>query len=279
MLSYQHAYHAGNHADVLKHAVLALALRALQRKQTPIRVLDGWAGAGRYDLAGPEARRNREHETGIVRVLAVHTLPAQLDPYIGVVRGANRGARLRFYPGSPCIARDLLRPGDHLVLMELHPRAFGALRRQFARDPQVHLHRRDAFEGIPALVPPPERRGLVLIDPSYEVRDHFGRVVELLQASHRRWPTGCYAIWYPLIRDRKAERLPAAVAGAGIRRIYRVELQVESDLFSGLRGSGLFLVNPPFGLDTQLRSLLPWLWERLAVGGRGGYLTQWLVPE
>ena len=279
MLSYQHEYHAGNHADVLKHAVLALALRALQRKDKPLRVLDGWAGAGRYDLASREARRNAEHENGIARLLAAKTVPPELDPYLAAVRAANPEAKLRYYPGSPRIARNLLRPGDHLVLMELHPRAFGALRRNFAGDRQVHVHRRDAFEGIPALVPPPERRGLVLIDPSYEVREDFRRVVELLQASHQRWPGGCYVVWYPWIRDRQAERFPAAVAAAGIRRIYRVELQVESGLFDGMRGSGLLIVNPPHGLETQLRSLLPWLWETLAVSGGGGCLAEWLVLE
>lgn len=279
MLSYQHEYHAGNHADVLKHAVLALALRGLQRKDKPLRVLDGWAGAGLYDLGSREARKNAEHEVGIGRVMSSASAPPEIEPYLAVVRACNPGSRLRRYPGSPQLARELLRPADQLVLMELHPRALGALRRTFAREPRVHIHERDAFEGILALVPPPERRGLVLIDPSYEVKQDFRNVVALLQAAHQRWPAGCYLTWYPLIRDRAAARFPAAVAELGIRRIYRAELQVEGEMFDGMRGSGMMIVNPPFGLDGQLRSLLPWLWETLSVSRRGGCIAEWLVPE
>jgi 23S rRNA (adenine2030-N6)-methyltransferase len=279
MLSYQHEYHAGNHADVLKHVTLTLALQALQRKDSPLRALDGWAGSGLYDLTGREARFNAEHETGIGRLLAAKSTPPALESYLRLVRASNRGERLRYYPGSPRIARGLLRPADHLVLMELHPRAVGALRRNFAADRQVHIHRRDAFEGVPALLPPPERRGLVLVDPSYELKEDFQRVVTVLQASHRRWPRGCYLIWYPLIRDRAAERFAGSVAATTIRRILRIELQVQSNLFTGMRGSGLLIVNPPFGLEKQLRALLPWLWETLAVDGRGGFAAAWLVPE
>jgi 23S rRNA (adenine2030-N6)-methyltransferase len=279
MLSYQHEYHAGNHADVLKHAIVALALRGLQRKDKPLRVLDGWAGAGRYDLGSREARRHAEHQAGIGRVMSATAPPAELDPYLAVVRACNPGSRLRRYPGSPQLARKLLRPGDQLELMELHPRAIGMLRRNFAGDPQVHVHERDAFEGLPALVPPPERRGLVFIDPSYEVKEDFRNVIALLQTCHRRWPGGCYLIWYPLIRDRGAARFPGAIAEAGIRRIYRAELQVERDIFDGMRGSGMMIVNPPFGLDGQLRALLPWLWQTLAVSQRGGCIGEWLVPE
>jgi 23S rRNA (adenine2030-N6)-methyltransferase len=279
MLSYQHEYHAGNHADVLKHAVLALTLRGLQRKDKPLRVIDGWAGAGQFDLGSREARKNAEHEAGIGRVMSAATPPPGLDPYLAVVRASNPGSRLRRYPGSPKLVRELLRPADQLVLMDLHPRALGALRRNFARDSQVHIHERNAFEGIPALVPPPERRGLVLIDPSYEVKEDFRNVVSLLQAAHGRWPGGCYLIWYPLIQDRAAARFPAAIAGCGIRRIFRAELRIEGELFEGMRGSGMLIVNPPYGLDAQLRTLLPWLWQTLAVAGRGGRIAQWLVPE
>lgn len=279
MLSYQHDYHAGNHADVLKHAALALVIRALQRKETPIRVLDAHAGSGTYDLGSAEARRNAEHEAGIARVLAAPSPPAALAPYLEVVRAANPGGRLRRYPGSPRIARQLLRAGDHLALMELHPRALGALRREFARDDQVHVHGRDCFEGLPALVPPPERRGVALVDPSYEVKDDFARVAELVTACHGKWPGGVYMAWYPLIRNRHAERFPARMAATGLRRVYGVSLQVEADSFDGMRGSGIVIVNPPWGTTDGLADLLPWLWETLAPDGRGGWQAGWLVPE
>lgn len=279
MLSYQHEYHAGNHADVLKHAVLALVIRALQRKEAPIRVFDCHAGSGSYDLAGPEARRNAEHEGGVARVLAAAHPPAAIEPYLEAVRAANPGGRLRRYPGSPRIARHFLRPGDHLVLMELHPRALAALRATLGRDAQVHVHGRDCFEGLPALVPPPERRGVVLVDPSYELKEDFARVAGLLATCHRRWPGGVYLLWYPLLRDRHAERFPARVAATGIRRIWRLELQVEVDAFDGMRGSGLLVVNPPFGTPEALAVLQPWLHEALAVRGQGQWQSGWLVPE
>lgn len=279
MLSYQHEYHAGNHADVLKHAALALVIRALQRKDAPIRVFDAHAGSGLYDLRSREARKNAEHEAGIAQVLSAAAPPAELGPYLDAVRACNTGTALRRYPGSPWIARHLLRPADQLVLMELHPRSLGGLRKVFGRDAQVHIHARDCFEGLPALVPPPERRGLALIDPSYEVKEDFARVAELLAACHGRWPGGVYMIWYPLIRDRAAERFPNRIAATGIRRIYRLLLQVEADSFTGMRGSGLMIVNLPFGLEERFDELLPWLRQTLAGPGRGEWQAGWLVPE
>jgi 23S rRNA (adenine2030-N6)-methyltransferase len=163
--------------------------------------------------------------------------------------------------------------------MELHPRAVAGLRRALGGDRQVHIHERDCFEGLPALVPPPERRGVAFVDPSYEVKDDFGRVVELLGTCHSRWPTGTYMIWYPLIRDRHAERFPGKVAATGIRRIYRLVLQVEADGFTGMRGSGLLIVNLPFGLEEKFEALMPWLRETLAVPGAGEWQAGWLVPE
>ncbi len=279
MLSYQHEYHAGNHADVLKHAVLTLVIRALQRKPGAIRVLDGHAGSGAYDLGSREARRNAEHQQGIARLLDTAAPPGELNDYLGVVRAMNRGGALRFYPGSPALARALLRPGDHLELLELHPRAVAALRRRFGGDRQVHIHERDCFEGLPALCPPPERRGVVLIDPSYEVKDDLRRVAGLLAACHHRWPAGVYMVWYPLLAERAAQRFPEKIAATGIRRIYRAELRVQADGFAGLRGSGMLVVNLPFGLETSIASLLPWLAERLAIAGPGRSLAHWLVPE
>jgi 23S rRNA (adenine2030-N6)-methyltransferase len=279
MLSYQHEYHAGNHADVLKHAVLALMIQALQRKEAPLRVIDAYAGSGVYDLGSPEAGKNREYETGISRILAAASPPDELAPYLGAV-GAGP---LTIYPGSPQIARHLLRPQDHLELFEMHPRALVALRESFSGEPRVHIHDRDAFEGLPALLPPPERRGVVLIDPSYEVKDDFARVVDLLRHVYRRWPGGTYLAWYPLIAHPDARQFPARVAASGIRRIFRAELRVAADDDQagrgGLRGSGLLIVNLPFGLQARLEVLLPWLCKTLAVGPGGDWQAAWLVPE
>lgn len=280
MLSYQHEYHCGNHADVLKHAVLALCLAALIRKDKPLRVLDAHAGAGIYDLRSPAARKNAEFAHGIARVLAAPHAPATLEPYLSAVRALNPAkGRLHRYPGSPELARWLLRSDDQLELIELHPQAVAVLRRQLGRDPRAHIHQRDSFEGLPALLPPPERRGLVLIDPSYEVKDEFPRVVELLKTCHRRWPTGVYLAWYPLIRHPQSERFAAKVRATGIRRIFQAELQVDVDATPGLRGSGVLIINPPFGVAEELQQVMPWLWEVLAVDRRGHWCAEWLVGE
>lgn len=280
MLSYQHDYHAGNHADVLKHSVLALVIRALQRKETPLRVLDSHAGSGVYDLRSHEARKNAEFAGGIGRLLAASNPPLELHGYLQAVRalnGTGGGKELHLYPGSPQVARHLLRPLDHLELLELHPGALARLHRNFGRDNRVHIHDRDAFEGLPALLPPAERRGIVLVDSAYEVKADFTGIVELLNACHRRWATGIYLVWYPLIRHPLAERFTAKVRASGISKILKAELQVEAGGFDGMRGSGLCIVNPPYGLDQKLNVLLPYLWEALKNDARSGWQVEWLT--
>lgn len=280
MLSYQHEYHAGNHADVLKHAVLVLCLESLLRKDKSLRVYDAHAGSGIYDLRGAEARKTAEADSGIVRLCAAAGPPPALDGYLGAVRACNRGSDvLRRYPGSPALIRHLLRPADHLVLLERHPRALALLRHNFTLDPQVHLHARDCHEGLPGLLPPPERRGLVLLDPSYEMRGEFGHTAGLLQDCHRRFAGGVYLLWYPLLRQAPAARLVRRVAASGMRPVLRAELRVEDASHAGLHGSGVLVVNPPYGLDVTLRTLVPWLWRTLAPEGRGGWAAEWLVPE
>jgi 23S rRNA (adenine2030-N6)-methyltransferase len=213
-------------------------------------------------------------------VISATSPPLELEPYLAAVRALNpEPDALGRYPGSPQIARHLLRPQDHLELLELHPQALARLRRSFGHEPRVHVHERDSYEGLPGLVPPPERRGLVLIDPSYEVRQELRAVVDTVSAGHARWPGGIWLIWYPLLRDPQTARLPAKLAASGIRRIFRTELEVESAGYMGLRGSGLLIINPPYGLDTALANLLPWLWEQLANDGRGGWMAEWLVGE
>jgi len=279
MLSYQHDYHAGNHADVLKHCVLALIIRALQRKDTPLRVLDVHAGSGIYDLRSGEARKNAEFAGGIERVLAASMPPAEVRDYVDAVRTLNGpGKDPHLYPGSPQVARHLLRPQDHLELLELHPAALARLHRHFGRDPRVHIHDRNAFEGLPALVPPKEKRGAVLVDSAYEVKEDFTAIVELLKNCHHRWTGGVFMVWYPLIRHPLAERFVAKVRATGIPGILHAELRVEAEGFNGMRGSGLCIVNAPFGLDQKLNVLLPWLWATLKNDDRSGWKVEWLTP-
>lgn len=275
MLSYQHDYHAGNHADVLKHSVLALLVRALQRKPKPLRVLDTHAGSGRYDLASPEARRGREFEQGIARVLGERPVPPELAPYVEIVESLNEGG-LHTYPGSPEIARALLREIDHLELFELHPRAHAALDSAYRSDRRVHVHRRDGFEGVLGAAPPPERRGVVLIDPSYETRHDFARALDVVRALHRRWANGVIAVWYPILRSADARAFARRLGELELPSLYRVELEVEPSSL-GLRGSGVVISNLPYGVDAELETLLPWLHRRLGVDGAGGFKADWLT--
>jgi 23S rRNA (adenine2030-N6)-methyltransferase len=278
VFSYQHDYHAGNHADVLKHIVLTLLIEALQRKPTPLRVIDTHAGSGTYDLASAMAQHGREFEQGVARVLDVVPTPPELARFVEAVKSLNEDGALRFYPGSPQMARMLLRPNDHLELFELHPQACNALTALFARDRQTHVHRRDAFEGLTAALPPPERRGIVLIDPSYETADEFGQVLAAMQRAHRRWPSGVYVVWFPLLAKAAGAKFIERLEALPLPRLFQVELEVAPGA-TGLRGSGLVIANLPFAVDAQLRTLLPWLHRHLAPHGAGGWRARWLRAE
>lgn len=275
MLSYQHEYHVGNHADVLKHAVLAIVVRALQRKPTPLRVIDCHAGAGVYDLTSPLTQRGREFESGVGRLFGARDAPASLAPYLDALARLNPNGRLIRYPGSAQLALSLLRPADQLELFELHPQALAALRRSFAGCRQVHIHKRDALEGLVAVVPPKERRGVALLDSAYEDKDDYRRVPVALAAAARRWGHGVYLVWYPLIRQSGTARLLGDLADLGLPRSYRVELMLAPSA-AGLRGSGLVIVNLPHGVDAELAALLPWLNGKLADGTASTWHAGWL---
>jgi len=278
MLSYRHEYHAGNHADVVKHAVLALLIDALQRKPAPIRVIDSHAGAGVYDLTSREAQQHREFAQGIARIIDARPVPPELSRYVAAIEALNGGDVPLKYPGSPQLARMLLRAGDHLELFELHPRAFASLEATFRRNRQVHVHHRDAFEGVPAVVPPPERRGLVLIDPAYERREEFDGVLRMLPVLLDRWPNGVYAVWYPLLGKPEARAFVRQLRALEIPRAFQVELQVAPAASFGLYGSGLVIANLPYGLDAQLKTLMPWLHRHLAPEGVGSWQARHLAP-
>lgn len=285
-MNYRHAYHAGNFADVVKHAVVALAVERLKVKEGPFCVIDTHAGVGRYDLAATAARKTGEFEGGIARlwIRDPASLPAELAPYLGVVGALNHGAAdsksLRWYPGSPQLVRSLLRPQDRLVAVELHPEDAAILSRFFARDRQVTVREGDGYTALKALLPPKERRGLVLIDPPFEERDEFARVVQGLREANRRWASGHYVIWYP-VKDRPpVAAFHEAVKATGITRILVVELVLRAaDDAARLNGAGLLLVNPLWPLEEKLKTLMPALAEILGAGPGGGIRVEWLVPE
>ncbi len=267
-MNYRHAYHAGSFADVLKHAVLALVVGHLRRKEAPFVVLDTHAGIGAYDLAGIEAGKTGEWQQGIGRVLAAATPPPALAPYLDAVRGLNPDGGLRWYPGSPVLARALLRLHDRLALVELHPEDHAGLRRRFAGDRAVGIHHMDGYVALKALLPPPERRGCVLIDPPFEAKDEGARLCRGLAEALRRWPTGTILVWYPIKARSVVDRLHADIAMLAPPPTLVAELLLRSadDPFR-LNGSGMLVVNPPWQLDQALAELLPWLTDVLAPEG------------
>lgn len=282
-MNYRHAYHAGNFADVVKHAVLTLVIEYLKQKPAPFRVIDTHAGIGSYDLAGEQAQKTGEWRDGIGRVLTAD-LPAPaakiLAPYLDIVRALNPGGLLTRYPGSPLIARALLRPADKLILNELHPEDVGALRRLFAHDAQVKVMELDAFTALKALLPPPERRGLVLVDPAFEQPGELTRLVHGLKDAIRRFATGTFLLWYPIKQRRAIEAFHRQIADLGLAKVMAIELTVRAEAVeTQLNGAGLIAVNPPFTLEGQLHRLLPELARLLAQGAGGGYRLLPLGPS
>lgn len=278
-MNYRHIFHAGNPADVMKHAVMALILEHLRVKPAPFCVLDTHAGIGRYDLTSEAAQKTLEYEDGIGRLFGAPSPHPTLKPYLDAVAAVNPDGALRAYPGSPRIARASLRPQDRLVLGELHPDDARALRREFRDDPQVAVHEIDAYVALKAHLPPKEKRGLVLIDPPFEQPDEFARMAEGLAAAHRRWPTGIYALWYPIKERAAVWRFQEAVEKTGIGKILLAELTWHpEDTHLRLNGSGLLIVNPPWRLDETLKETLNALHAVLPTTG-GGASVSWLAPE
>lgn len=276
-MNYRHAYHAGNFADVHKHAVLTLLMAHLRKKETPFHVLDTHAGIGRYDLGGVEAGKTAEFEGGIARLLAHGAGHPLLETYLRLVRAENGEGSLRFYPGSPCLVRALLRGDDRMTLIELHPEDAGTVRALFQRDRQVTIREEDAYRALKACLPPKERRGLVLIDPPYEVKDEFQRIVRGLGEALKRWPTGIYALWYPIKSPAEVARFTDELVNFG-KPCLTAELMLKEPADeTKLNGSGMALINPPWQLDEQLGTLLPLLHE--ALGCQGGTDLRWLVPS
>ena len=268
MLSYRHAFHAGNHADVLKHFVLVCLMRYLAKKDKPFWVIDTHAGAGAYGLDAGYAAQNAEWAAGIARLWERADLPPDLAGYVALVRGMNPEGRLTFYPGSPYLAWKLLRPDDRLRLFELHPTDVDLLGKTFREaGKQVIVTQGDGFAGLKSLLPPASRRALVLMDPSYEDKRDYGRVVESLKDSLKRFATGTYALWYPMLPRPEAMRLPERLRALPVEWL-DVSLQVAKPTRDGfgMHGSGLFIVNPPWTLKETLSTCLPVLKGALAQG-------------
>jgi 23S rRNA (adenine2030-N6)-methyltransferase len=281
-MNYRHAFHAGNFADVAKHATLTRVLVHLKEKPAAFRVIDTHAGAGVYDLGGTEASRTGEWRGGIGKLRTAHLEAAArelLAPYLDAVASFNAGEALTVYPGSPALVRHLMREQDRLAACELEPQAAAALQSLMRRDRRVKVVAIDGYVALNAYVPPKERRGVVLIDPPFEEPDEFRRLADALAAAHRKWPTGIYLLWYPLKDVRETAGFARRLAALGIPRILRAELTTAGANTSRLAGTGLVMVNPPWRLETELKTLLPALARVLAESGQGAVRLDWLAGE
>jgi 23S rRNA (adenine2030-N6)-methyltransferase len=282
-MNYRHAFHAGNFADVLKHAVLVRVLVHLRTKPAAFRVIDTHAGAGLYDLTAPKASRSPEWRGGIERLLAASLGTAArglLAPYLDIVASRNPGGQLRSYPGSPAIVQALLRSQDRLIACETEPHAAAALARNLAADRRSKAVAIDGWTALNAFVPPKERRGLVLIDPPYEDAGEFPRLAQALEAAHRKWADGSYLVWYPIKDREEPDALARRLRRAGIGKVLRIELSVAAPSETGrLAACGLIAINPPWTLADELTILLPELTRVLSEDGTGWSRVDWLAGE
>ena len=278
-MNYRHAFHAGNHADVFKHATLLRLAALLARKETPFAYRDSHSGVGRYDLAGDQASRTDEWREGIGRLWALESAPAAFVGYREAVAALNPDGALRYYPGSPELMRQALRTQDRLLLNELHPEDGRLLKENMARDRRVAVHQKDGWLLPRALLPVPERRALLLIDPPFEKADELERCVKAVAEAIGRMRQTVIMLWYPIKDRRQLRRFHAGLQASGAPKLLNVELLIRAaDDPTRLNGSGLAIVNPPWGLEEELRDLLPWLAEHLAQG-EGSWRLDWLIAE
>jgi 23S rRNA (adenine2030-N6)-methyltransferase len=284
MFSYRHGFHAGNHADVLKHTVLVQLIEHLLKKDKPFWVVDTHAGGGLYDLQSNYATKSGEADTGVRTLWPLRdeaTTPDAVRAYLAEVARVNHGGELRWYPGSPQIAAQMLREGDHLRLYELHPTEIKLLEEHFASVKRgVSIQCADGFNGLKACLPPPPRRGLIHVDPPYELKEDYRRVLQSLKDATAKFSTGTYAIWYPEVARHESQQLPAQLKRlAGdlpkvdwLHATLRVKAAAPGG--QGLYGSGMFILNPPWTLYDRLAQALPWLVDTIGQDGHAAYTLE-----
>lgn len=275
MLSYRHAYHAGNYADVLKHLVLCNTLEYMIQKPAPIVYIDTHAGAGHYALNSKLAQKTREYKSGIA-ALDFSSLPQAIDGYRHIVQSMLAS---QHYPGSPLLAADILREQDKLRLFEMHSTDFPVLQQLFKKDRRVRTDNSDGYQALNALLPTPQKRALVLIDPCYEIKSEYQLVVDAIKLAYRKMSTAQLLLWYPVVDRNRVEKMIKRICNSGIRDVWRFELAMEADtLQHGMTASGMLAINPPWTLADQMRELLPALVKQLATES-GSYRVEQLVQE
>lgn len=280
MLSYRHQFHAGNVADVFKHSILTRLLVGLAKKDKPYCYMDTHAGLGRYDLTHAWSQKTAEWRHGIGRVWARADAPDSLQPYLEIIRNANPDGHLTIYPGSPWIARHLTRPNDRQIFCELNKEDYNTLKTIMFGARHTAIHNQDGFQALRAFLPPPERRGLTFIDAAFDRADEFGRITRSIKEAHQRFATGMVAVWYPLMASSAMQAFDRSLQAIGLPKTLQLELSVyPEDWTAHIRGSGMVIINPPYGLAEETPSLLDWLWRAMSPEKQGCARHQWLVQE
>ena len=280
MLSYRHSFHAGNFADVLKHLVLIKILEHLCKKDKAFSCIDTHSGPGDYVLNGDYALKNKEFENGITQLWQRTDLPEDLNTYVKLIKKFNSTESLLRYPGSPLITRHYLRSKDHLSLYELHSTEIELLKSAVNKDRRIHAFHADGLSSALAILPPKEHRGLVFIDPSYEIKSDYDLVIKSLIHMHKRYATGIYALWYPVVDRKRNQQLEKLLKATDIKNIQLFEFGINKDsLEHGMTASGMIVINPPWTLAADMQKTLPWLSNTLGVDGAGSYRIETLVEQ
>lgn len=280
MLSYRHSYHAGNHADVLKHIVLTLCIEGLKEKEKGFLYLDSHAGAGNYLLYSEHANKTAEYKDGIEKIWNATDYPQSLSPYLKLIQSFNQAQKLKQYPGSPMIAKSLLREQDYLNLTDLHPIDFSLLKQIFKEDSRAKLMQEDGLLQLKSKLPPKTRRGLILIDPSYELKSDYQQVPEAILNGYKRFATGVYLLWYPVVLRKWIDQMISILENSQIKNILQIEFAVAPDNEQkGMTSSGMIVINAPWKLKTQMHTILPWLQTHLDPEKKGHHFIKQLVAE
>lgn len=282
MLSYRHSYHAGNFADVLKHCVLVHSLEYMKKKEKPFRVIDTHAGVGVYSLLSKASGKTQEYENGIGKLWSSNNknIPDALDKYLECVAGLNKTKNLVLYPGSPGIIQQFIRRQDSAYFHELHPADFLKLEKMTESYRNLYARKEDGFVGLKALLPPIEKRGLILVDPSYEIKTEYEDVVKNICTAYKRFPTGTYILWYPVIDRHRINYMERKFKSSGIRNIQLFELGIRKDSAEyGMTASGMIIINPAWSLKKEMEICLPYLAELLSENNEGSFRQVELVPE
>ncbi len=274
MFSYQHRYHAGSISDVHKHIVLAALLSSFHKKDSPFAVLDLHAGEGLYDIQSAQSQKTAEFKQGFRKLLELKEPPALVQTYLDIINAYNPTTSKHIYPGSPGVAAQLLRENDRLICVEGHPQAIEHLKSNFKRHPQIHIHERDSFEAIKGLIPFKEKRGLVLIDPSYEVKTEYKEIAKLVNESFERFAQGVYAIWYPILKENYHQQLLQGIQRSSLTKVWYCEWTPFKEPKPGLLGTGMVIVNMPWQVDVQIKETFTWLNKH--VYKEGQYQEGWI---